>query len=207
MLLLRTTWIVQLSSAQLELTLLHQRLTLRTGGKCVLQQKQEQPLTHDRSLGYRPHDRLSGYHEMWPEDTAATASLVRAVRGAADAGDPWAAWAMAVMRPQLPCASSDVLTHTSCACAHVCVPAVLRWKHLSTHKLGVCCMSAPVALLAWRRRRSFIVAGNRARPLRSHRWTYPCSGWARWVAPAVNEFIRRRSGGERVAAKGSGLRR
>ena len=34
---------------------------------------------------------------MWADDTAAIASVLRALRGAADAGDQWAAWAMAVL--------------------------------------------------------------------------------------------------------------
>ena len=58
--------------------------------------KQELPLSHDRSLGYRPHDRLSGYHEMWGGDAVALAATLRAIDGAAEGGDPWAAWAMAL---------------------------------------------------------------------------------------------------------------
>ena len=58
----------------------------------------EQPLTSDRALGYRPHDRLSGYHEMWDERED-VAAVVEAVRRA-ETGDqwtrPWAAWAMAL---------------------------------------------------------------------------------------------------------------
>jgi hypothetical protein len=38
---------------------------------------------------------------MWSDDTAATAALLRAVRGAAEAGDQWAAWAMAVSCPTI----------------------------------------------------------------------------------------------------------
>ena len=76
-------------------------LLVENDRKRVVQQKQELPLTHDRSLGYRPHDRLSGYHEMWADDTAAITSILRALRGAADAGDRWAAWAIAVRDPFL----------------------------------------------------------------------------------------------------------
>jgi hypothetical protein len=52
------------------------------------------PLKEQRAMGYRPHDRLSGFEELWPESGRRTALVVRALREA-QADRPWAAWGMA----------------------------------------------------------------------------------------------------------------
>ena len=49
----------------------------------LLLAERSEALTLERALGYRPFDRLSGFHEMWPHDPRRTTSVVHALERAA----------------------------------------------------------------------------------------------------------------------------